>query len=309
LLWALPTLIGAMTIVFLLMRVLPGDVVLVILGEESGQIDPVQYEAMRTELGLNRPLWEQYFSWIGNFFQGDMGVSLWTGAEVWDEIMVRLPYSLSLIFMSVLISILVAVPVGVISAIKQDSIFDYGLRIFAIAGLSIPSFWFGLLILLLLVTSFNWSPPLEYARIFQSPGIAFQQLILPAIVLGYRSSAVSARMMRSSMLEVMREDYVRTAWAKGLRERTVIMLHAVRNAILPVITLFGLEVVLIFSSAVIVEKIFNVPGVGRLLVDAIVVRDVVTVQGVVSFVIIFVLVVNLVVDLIYAKVDPRVRLG
>jgi peptide/nickel transport system permease protein len=298
-----------MTIVFFLMRVLPGDVVLMILGEESSQIDPVQYETMRNELGLNLPLWDQYISWIGNFFRGDMGVSLWTGVDVWDEILVRLPYSLTMIFMAIVISAIVAVPVGVFSAIKQDSIFDYGLRIFAIAGLSIPSFWFGLLILLLFVTSFNWSPPLEYAPVFKNPGIAFQQLILPAIVLGYRSSAVAARMMRSSMLEVMREDYVRTAWAKGLRERVVIMTHAVRNAILPVITLFGLEIVMIFSSAVIVETIFNVPGVGRLLVDAIKVRDVVMVQGVVSFVIIFVLVVNLAIDLIYAKVDPRVRLN
>jgi len=306
LLWAIPTLLGAVTIIFLVMRVLPGDVAMVILGGE-GDIDPVQYQVLRTELGLNRPLYEQYFSWMWGFLRLDLGISLWTGEPVWTEIWTRIPYSLTLIALAVTLTVLMAVPIGVLSALKQDTWIDYGLRSFAIAGLSIPGFWFGLLVLLFTVTLFKWSPPLAYAPVYRDPLTALQQLILPAVVLGYRNIAVSSRMMRSSMLEVMREDYVRTARAKGLKDRTVIYIHALRNAVLPVTTVFGLEVIVVFSSAVIVEQIFNIPGIGRLLVEAIIRRDVVTVQGVVALIVVFVLVVNLLVDLIYAWIDPRVR--
>lgn len=307
LLWAIPTLWGAVTLIFFLMRVLPGDVAMVMLGSEGAAINPEQLNALREQLGLNRPLWEQYLVWLLDFSHLDLGRSLWTGNPVWSEIAIRLPYTLTLILMSIIISSLIAIPTGIFSALKQDSWLDYGLRSFAIAGLSIPNFWFGLLLLLLTVSVFQWSPPIEYATVLAAPLTAMQQLFLPAIALGWRQSAVSARMMRSSMLEVMREDYVRTARSKGLRERTVIIIHALRNAILPVITIFGTEILLLISGAVIIETIFNVPGIGRLLVDGINHRDVNMVQGLVAFITIIVLVINLLVDLVYGWVDPRIR--
>jgi len=233
-------------------------------------------------------------------------VSFWV--PEWEEIWIRLPYTMTLVALSILISILLAIPIGIVSALKQDTWIDYSLRSFAIAGLSIPSFLFGLLVLLVVINVWRWAPPLKYAPIFVDPVVALQQLIFPALVLGYRSTAVSARMMRSSMLEVMREDYVRTAWAKGLLGRTVIYVHALRNAILPVVTMFGLEIILVFSSSVIIERFFNIPGIGRLLIDGINHRDLAIVQGVVAFIVVFVLLVNLIVDMIYAAIDPRVRL-
>jgi peptide/nickel transport system permease protein len=200
-----------------------------------------------------------------------------------------------------------AIPIGILAALRQDSWVDYGLRVFTISGLSIPSFWFGLMVILFLLLVFRWFPPLTYAVIYSNPWVSLQQLFLPAMVLGYRQTAVSARMMRSSMLEVLREDYVRTARSKGLKERVVVYLHALKNAALPVVTIFGVEAVILFSGAVIIEKIFNVPGVGTLIVDAMGRRDLPLVQGVVLMIVGFVLVVNLVVDLTYAWLDPRIR--
>jgi peptide/nickel transport system permease protein len=307
LLWVVPTLFGAVTLIFLVMNVLPGDIAMVLLAQEGQMPDPQQLQALREELGLNRPLYQQYVSWLWGVARLDLGESLWTGQPVVKEMWVRLPYTLTLIAMAVGISVVLAVPIGVLSALRQDSWVDYGLRSFAISGLSIPSFWFGILILLFVVSVFRWFPPLEYAPVYKHPWVALQQLFLPAIALGYRQTAVSARMMRSSMLEVLGEDYVRTARAKGLMERTVIYLHALKNAVLPVITIFGVEIIILFGGAVIIEKVFNVPGVGRLLVDAIIERDIPLVQGVVMMMVAFVLVVNLLVDLVYAWIDPRIR--
>jgi peptide/nickel transport system permease protein len=289
------------------MRVLPGDVAMVMLGSEGAAINPEQLNALREQLGLNMPLWQQYAVWLGDFARLDLGKSMWTGNPVWSEITLRLPYTVTLIFVSLAISILISIPVGVFSALKQDSWLDYGLRSFAIAGLSIPNFWLGLLLLLITVSYFRWSPPIEYAPVYVAPLVAMQQLAMPAIALGYRQSAVAARMMRSSMLEVMREDYVRTARSKGLRERTVINVHAIRNAILPVVTIYGTEIVMLISGAVIIETIFNIPGIGRLLVDGINHRDVNLVQGLVAFITVIVLLLNLLVDLVYGWVDPRIR--
>jgi peptide/nickel transport system permease protein len=289
------------------MRVLPGDVAMVMLGSEGAAINPEQLNALREQLGLNMPLWQQYAVWLGDFARLDLGKSMWTGNPVWSEISLRLPYTVTLILISLAISILISIPVGVFSALKQDSWLDYGLRSFAIAGLSIPNFWLGLLLLLITVSYFRWSPPIEYAPVYVAPLVAMQQLAMPAIALGYRQSAVAARMMRSSMLEVMREDYVRTARSKGLRERTVINVHAIRNAILPVVTIYGTEIVMLISGAVIIETIFNIPGIGRLLVDGINHRDVNLVQGLVAFITVIVLLMNLLVDLVYGWVDPRIR--
>ncbi|MFC2032004.1 ABC transporter permease [Chloroflexota bacterium] len=307
LLWAMPTFMGAVTLVFLIMKVLPGDVALVILGQEGAIVNPRELEDLRQQLGINLPLHEQYISWLWGIIRLDFGNSLWTGDSVWHMLWVRLPYTITLMFMSVTISIIVAMPIGVLSALKQDSWLDYGLRSFVIAGLSIPSFWFGILLVLFLVKAFNWFPPIEYAPVYKHPWIALQQLFLPALSLGYRASSSSARMMRSSMLEVLREDYIRTARAKGLIERTVICIHAMKNAMLPVITIFGMELIMLFGGSVIIERIFNIPGIGRLLFDAIMDRDIMVVQGVVVLMVVFVLMLNLMVDLFYAWLDPRVR--
>jgi len=307
LLWAIPTILGAVTIIFLLMNVLPGDIAMVILGEEGGQIDPQQYAVLREQLGLNRPLYEQYFSWLWGLCRFDLGTSLWTGQSVASEIAHRLPYTLALVIFATLISIIIAIPIGVLSAIRQDSWLDYTLRSGVIAGISLPNFWFGMLIILFMVSVFRWIPPMEYATLWSQPLVAIQQLFFPAITLGLRGSAASARMMRSSMLEVLREDYVRTARAKGLTERAVVYAHSLRNAILPVVTMFGMELAFMFAGAVIIETVFNIPGVGLLLIDAINRRDIVLVQGVVVTLVLIVVVVNLAVDLLYAWIDPRIR--
>lgn len=290
------------------MRVLPGDIAMVILAQDVGTPDPAQLEALRSQLGLNQPLYQQYFSWLGHMLVLDMGKSYWTGEPVWQEIATRLPYTVSLIVLSISICLLVAIPAGIVCALKQDTWLDYSLRSFAIAGLSIPHFWFSILLLLFLVTFFRWFPPLDYAPVFKDPLAAIQQLILPAVVLSASATSTTTRMMRSSMLEVLREDYVRTALSKGLRDRTVFYVHALKNAILPVITVVGLQAVFVFSSAVIVESIFNVPGVGRMLVGSIVKRDVILVQGTVTLMAALVVGINLLVDLIYAWLDPRIRL-
>lgn len=307
LLFMIPTLFGALTLIFFIMNILPGDVALMVLGEATGQASPEALARLREQLGLNRPLYVQYLSWLWGVVQLDFGTSLWTGIPVFAEIWVRLPITLTLIVFSIFLSMVLAVPIGIIAARRQDSLVDYGLRLFTISGLSIPSFWFGMMVILFLLVAFRWFPPLTYAVIYTNPWVSLQQLFLPAVVLGYRQTAVSARMMRSSMLEVLREDYVRTARSKGLKERVVVYLHALKNAALPVVTIFGVEAVILFSGAVIIEKIFNVPGVGTLIVDAMGRRDFPLVQGVVLIIVSFVLVVNLGVDLLYAWLDPRIR--
>jgi len=307
LLWMIPTFLGAVTLIFFVMRVLPGDIAQLMMGGADTLTDPVALQAMREKLGLNLPLWQQYINWLGGLLRLDLGTSLWTGKSVWYEISVRLPYTLTLGTIAMAFSIVLSIPIGIISALKQDTWIDHGLRSFAILGLSIPNFWLAMLILLVLLNVFKWSPPLEYYTIVSNPGGALQQLLLPALCVGFRQLSVGARMMRSSMLEVLGEDYIRTARAKGLRERIVIYLHGLRNAILPVVTIIGMEVVMVVAGAVIVETIFSIPGVGRLLVDAINNRDVVMVQGVVSVIVAFILVINMLVDLLYGWIDPRVR--
>lgn len=303
----IPTLFGALTLIFFIMNILPGDVALMILGEDTGQGSAADLARLRAQLGLDRPLYVQYLSWLWGVLQLEFGTSLWTGVPVFAEIWVRLPVTLTLIVFSICLSMVLAIPIGIVAALKQDSWIDYGLRIFTISGLSIPSFWFGLMVVLFLLLVFSWFPPLNYAVIYSDPWVSLQQLFMPALVLGYRQAAVSARMMRSSMLEVLREDFVRTARSKGLRERIVVYIHALKNAALPVVTIFGVEAVVLFSGAVIIEKIFNVPGVGTLIIDAMGRRDIPLVQGVVLIIVVFVLVVNLLVDLVYAWLDPRIR--
>ncbi len=305
-LWAIPTFFVAVTAVFLVMNILPGDIAEVIIGEETGVVDPERYDALREELGLDDPVIERYASWMGGVLRGDLGESLWRGESVTAMIVGRLPYTTGLVLFAIIISIVTAVPAGVLSAVRRDTWVDYGLRGGIIAGISIPDFWLGVLLLTWVVSTFRWSPPLAYATLWSDPWTAVQQYILPSLVLGFRASAGTARMMRSAMLDVMEEDYVRTARAKGLTERVVLFVHALRNATLPVVTLFGTSVAYLFGGTVIIETVFNIPGLGLLLIQAIERRDVILVQGVVIFVMVAVLVTNLLVDILYARLDPRI---
>ena len=306
LLWAVPTFLLAISAIFFVMNILPGDVALVIIGEESGIVDPDRYNALREELGLNDPVIERYASWMGGVLRGDLGESLWRGDPVASMIIGRLPYTTGLVLFAIIISVITAIPTGVTSALKRDTWVDYGLRGGIIAGISIPDFWLAVLLLTWVVSTFRWSPPLVYATLWSNPWIAVQQYILPSLVLGFRTAAGSARMMRSAMLDVMEEDYVRTARAKGLTEWVVVYVHALRNATLPVVTLFGTSVAYLFGGTVIIETVFNIPGLGLLLIQAIERRDVILVQGVVVFVMAAVLITNLLVDILYARLDPRI---
>ena len=308
---AIPTLIGAVTLVFLVMRILPGDIAALMLqgsGEIGVQADEEQLQALREQLGINKPLYAQYLTWLWDAIRFDFGDALWTNRPVWDEFKLRYPLSLSILVLAMITALSIAIPAGIISAVKQDTWIDYGLRIFTLAGLSIPSFFVAILVILYLLRYYGWTTPLEYEPIWKDPWQNFQRLIFPSLAIGYRLSAIGARMTRSSMLEVMREDYVRTARAKGLREQMVIWRHALKNAILPVLTLIGIELLVLFSGVVIVETLFIIPGVGKLLVDSLFRRDYIIVQGLIFVFAIFVLFVNLAVDLSYAFFDPRIRL-
>ena len=311
LLLAIPTLIGASVLIFLIMRVLPGDVVLMILGA-GGEGNPYginvpDIQRLRALLHLDRPPHEQYALWLWDVVRGDLGTSLRSQAPIATEVAQRLPVTLELAFLALLVSLLIAIPVGVVSALRQDSAADYVGRLFAIGGLSIPDFWLASLFLLLLVTWFRWIPSVTYTPFFQDPATNLQQFLFPALALGVSTSASLARMLRSQLLEVVRQDYIRTAYAKGLRERTVVLRHAIKNAILPVVTLLGLRVGRLLGGTVILESIFNLPGVGRLLIDSISWRDFPVVQALVLMFTASFVAVNLLVDLSYAWLDPRVR--
>jgi peptide/nickel transport system permease protein len=304
----IPTLLGAVTLIFLIMRLLPGDVAMYILGsDESGQMNQEALQRIRSELGLDKPLFVQYLEWMWNAIRFDFGNSYWTRQPVIDELARRYPMTANLAFFSLLLGTLIAIPIGVLSAVRQDSAIDYGARIFTIAGLSLPSFWLAILIILGLVHYFNWLPPLDYAPFWVDPWLNFKQLVFPALATGYRLSAIGARMTRSSVLEVLREDYVRTARAKGVRDSLVVLRHALKNALLPVVTILGVELLVLFGGLVVVETVFTIPGIGRFLVDAITHRDYPSIQAVVFVFAAFVLVVNLLVDILYGVLDPRIR--
>jgi peptide/nickel transport system permease protein len=304
----IPTLLGAVTLIFLIMRLLPGDVALYILGsDESSEMNREALQRIRNELGLDQPLIVQYGEWVWKALRFDFGNSYWTRQPVIEELGRRYPMTASLAFFSLILGTLIAIPIGVLSAVRQDTMVDYAARIFSIAGLSIPSFWLAILLILGLVHYFKWLPPLDYAPFWVDPWLNFKQLAFPALVTGYRLSAIGARMTRSSILEVLREDYVRTARAKGVQERLVVLRHALKNALLPAITIIGIELLVLFGGLVVVETVFTIPGIGRFLVDAITHRDYPSIQALVFVFSAFVLVINLVVDIIYGVLDPRIR--
>jgi peptide/nickel transport system permease protein len=308
LLLIVPTLFGVAAVVFVIMRVIPGDVTLLILGgDQTGRIDPQQLAAMRHQLGLDQPIWVQFGTWLWGVLRLDFGTSLWTGQPVIEEVLIRLPLSLEVAILATIVSVLLAIPLGMLAAVRQDSWVDYVIRVGSIGGQAIPSFWVGILVILFLVIYFGWGPPLEFTPPWVDPWANFQQLVWPVVTVGYRYAAVTTRMTRSTVLEVLREDYIRTAWAKGLRERAVVIRHALKNAMLPVITLVGTEFAFLIGGLVVTETVFTLNGVGRFVVDAVAHRDYPVVQALVFLIAFCFVIVNLLIDLTYAWLDPRIR--
>jgi peptide/nickel transport system permease protein len=307
LLLMVPTLLGVATIVFLLLRVLPGDVVLLRLAGEGGRVADDVLRAERARLGLDHALWRQYLDWIWGLGRGDLGLSMWTGRPVAQEIRIRLALSLELTALATLLAVAVAIPLGTLAALRRATWVDHVLRVFTLSGLSLPSFWLGVLIVLMLLRLFGWSPPLTFTSFWQDPLANLSQLIWPALVVGFRSAALSARMMRSALLEVLGDDYIRTARSKGLSERAIVRRHAVRNALLPVITVVGLESAVILGGLVVTEQVFNLNGLGKLLLEAVTRRDYTLTQALVMLSASAFVAMNLLIDLCYAWLDPRIR--
>jgi peptide/nickel transport system permease protein len=302
----IPTLLGVAVLVFFLLRIMPGDVVQMMYSD-AANIPKHVIEMERARLGLDQPLHIQFFKWIGGALQGDFGISMWTGKPVAQEIAVRLELSLQVAIMATILAILIALPLGTLSALFKDTWIDHVIRVISIAGLAIPSFWLGMLIILSLLTFFAWHPPLMFTPFFENPKANLSQLIWPAIAVGYRYSAVATRMTRSSILEVLQEDYIRTARAKGVFERLVIARHAMRNAMLPVVTVIGLEFAFLIGGLVVTEQVFNLNGIGKLFVQAVARGDYTMIQALVLLVATCFIVVNFAIDLLYATLDPRIR--
>lgn len=307
----IPVVLGASLIVFFLVRVAPGDIVLLIL-EGQGQAGPggklaaEDANKLRRELGLDKPIPIQYVEWIGGVLRFDMGKSMWTGRDIAGEIRDRYPVTLQLALMAIVLSIMVAIPVGVLSAIYQDTWVDYVFRVFTVTSLAVPNFFVAILLILAMVLWFEYTPPLGFAFPWENLGKNVQQMFFPAAILGLRLSAVVGRITRSQMLEVMRLDYIRTARSKGLREGTVIFRHALKNALLPVVTISAIQFGALLGGTVIIETIFNLPGLGRALVEGIRFRDYTVVQNLVLLAALTFASLNLAVDVLYAWLDPRV---
>jgi peptide/nickel transport system permease protein len=293
-------------LIFSLVRILPGDAVIMQLDQAAAPTPEVLKRA-RQELGLDRPFFAQYRTWIGGAVQGDLGRSLVTRRPVTQELLKRINLTSHLAVISMLIAMLIALPIGVLAAVRQDTASDYVGRLFAVLGLSLPDFWLATVAITFLAIWFQWIPPIGFAPIWVDPARCLSQLSIPAVIIGARLAAVSMRMTRSSLLEVLRQDYIRTARAKGARERAVIVRHGLKNAFIPVITVIGQQFSVLLGGTVIVEFIFLQPGVGSLLLDAVLLRDYTLIQGAVLFFAAVIVVANLLVDLSYAWLDPRIR--
>jgi peptide/nickel transport system permease protein len=303
----IPTLIGVAVLVFFMLRVVPGDVVEVKLRGDGGTVSQETIELERKRLGLDKPLVNQFADWMIGMATLDLGKSMWTERPVIEEIGARLELSLQVAIMATIIAVLIAIPLGTMAALFRDTWIDYAMRLITIGGLSIPSFWFGMLIILTLLAFFNWLPPITFTPIYVDPVANLTQLIWPAVAVGYRYCAVVARMIRSSLLEVLSEDYIRTARAKGVFEKLVISRHALRNALLPAITVIGLEFAFLIGGLVVTEQVFNLNGIGQLFVQSVSRNDFTLIQGMVMLIATFYVFVNLAVDLLYAVFDPRIR--
>jgi len=304
LLVAIPSLLIASVIVFSLARLVPGDVVTLMMEENQYAQD---LEEMRAKLGLDRPIYRQYVEWMGRMARGDLGQSLYTGKPVLHELAWRLPVSLELGTVALVFAVLIGVPIGIVAAVRQDTLRDYVARSSAILGLSVPGFWLGTLVVVLPAIYFGWSPPIEFTRLDEDPWRHLAQFLLPGFLLGVASAAAIMRLTRTQLLEVLRQDYVRTAWSKGLAEPGVVLKHSLKNALIPVVTVLGIQIAQILSGTVIFESIFGLPGMGRFLFDAITERDYPVIQGINLVIVATIVLVNLVVDVAYAWLDPRIR--
>ncbi|MBC8339539.1 MAG: ABC transporter permease [Rhodospirillales bacterium] len=313
LLLMIPTLIGAAILVFFLLRLIPGDVCELRLAGTGLYADPAEIELCRTNLGLNDHVLVQFAKFVGGFFILDLGDSMWTGKPITYEIGLRFQLSLQVAFMATFVAVIISIPLGVISAVKQDTWIDYVVRTFSIFGIAIPSFWLGIMIILglLIITQAwfgaPWMPPIEYVSPLEDFGANMAQLIWPAVATGYRYSAVATRMTRSALLEVLREDYIRTARAKGLLEKIVINRHALKNSLLPVVTIIGIEFAFLMGGLVVTEQVFNLNGLGKLFVESVLNNDYSMTQALVMIVVAIFVFTNFVVDLFYAWLDPRIR--
>lgn len=303
---AIPTILGVSFLIFGLMSIIPGDVALAILGEGANQAN---LEILREEMGLNDPWHVKYGRWVKDLFTGgDLGMSVWMqGVPIRDLIVEHFPVTLNLGVYTTLVAGLVAVPVGTISAIRHNTWLDYAFRVFSVIGLSVPVFWLGMLILLALVQWFNWTPEVQWVSPFDSFLGNLKQMVWPTLTLAYFQVSFIARMTRASLLEVMFEDYMRTARAKGLKERMIIVRHGLRNAIIPIVTIGGLQFVALLGGVVVTEKVFNLAGWGTLLVRGVETRDYTLVQTMILIFAGFVIVANLITDTLYAWLDPRIR--
>ncbi len=303
----IPTLLGVAILIFLLLRVVPGDIVELKYAGVGTYVPKEALDAERARYGLNKPIPQQFVDWMVGVVQFDFGTSMWTGRSIVYEISIRFQLSLQLAVMATLIAVLLSIPLGTLAALKQDSWVDYIVRVFSIAGLAMPSFWLGILMILFLLIFFRWLPPMFYTPLWVDPAKNLSQLILPALAVGYRYSAVATRMTRSSMLEILREDYIRTARAKGLAERLIVVRHGLKNAILPVVTVIGLEFAFLLGGLVVTEQVFNLNGLGLLFVESISRRDYTMTQALVLLVAFVFIFVNFSIDLMYAFLDPRIR--
>ena len=303
----IPTLLGVAVLVFLVLRVVPGDIVEVKMTSEGGIYTEEQVQAERERLGLADPLPTQFVRYMVGLLHGDLGISLWTERPVLEEIGHRIGLTIELAVLSTLLAVIIAFPLGTLAALYRGTWLDYVIRIVTIGGLAVPSFWLGMLIILALLFTVGVLPPLGTTSIFTDPITNLSQMIWPALSVGYRYSAVVARMLRSSILEVLAEDYIRTARAKGLKEKIVIIKHGMRNALLPTVTVIGLEFAFLLGGLVVTEQVFNINGIGKMFVEAVVLNDLTMLQGLVLVVATAFVVVNLLVDLLYAALDPRIR--
>jgi peptide/nickel transport system permease protein len=305
----IPTLLGVAVLVFVLLRVLPGDVVEMrfLTGGTNQFLDQKMLDEERAKLGLDRSIGRQFVDYFLGLLRLDLGLSMWTGSPITEEIRLRFALSLQVALMATLVATVLAIPLGIVAALRQDTWVDYAVRVFSIAGLAIPSFWLGILMILGLLVVFRWLPPMVYTPPWVDPWQNLAQLIWPAVAVGYRYSAVATRMTRSAMLEVLREDYIRTARAKGLWTKLILTRHALKNAMLPVLTVIALEFAFLLGGLVVTEQVFNLNGLGLLFVQAIAHRDYTLTQALVLLVATAFIVVNFMVDLTFAWIDPRIR--
>jgi peptide/nickel transport system permease protein len=304
----IPTLLGVAVLVFVLLRVLPGDVVEMRFASGQNQfVDQKMLDMERAKLGLDKSIPQQFVAYLTGLLRLDLGRSMWTGSPITEEIKLRFALSLQLALMATLVATVLAIPLGIVAALRQDTWIDYAVRVFSIAGLAMPSFWLGIVLILGLLVVFKWLPPMVYTPFWVDPWQNLAQLVWPALAVGYRYSAVATRMTRSAMLEVLREDYIRTARAKGLWTKLILTRHALKNAMLPVLTVIALEFAFLLGGLVVTEQVFNLNGLGLLFVQAIAHRDYTLTQALVLLVAATFIIVNFLVDLTFAWIDPRIR--